>query len=96
MGNENKNLDGSVETTLINKTSEIVVMAVQTLPPESGDLLNFLADLIALIVILFLWNKEILPKDNVFTSFVIFIAFVIICFSGTLLMRVIGKRERPG
>jgi ABC-type polysaccharide/polyol phosphate export permease len=85
----------SIETKVINKVSETVAEAVRKLPAESGDVINFLADVIAGALLWYLWSEQLLAKDQVLLSFVIILAFLILCFIGTLLMRLADKPEKP-
>ncbi len=94
--NKKNKIEAPSETGIINSVSEVVALAVQTLPSEWGDRLNFLADLIAGLALIYLWSEDILPKEQVLLSFSFLLVFFILCFSGSILMRIINKRETPG
>ncbi len=76
---------------IINVISETIRDAVKHLPRQQGDLLNFLADLIAVGALLFLWSKNMLPQNQILLSVGMLMVFLLLCFTGTLVMR----RLRP-
>jgi hypothetical protein len=72
---------------IINLISETIRDAVKQLPRQSGDLLNFLGDLIAVGALLFLWWKNMLPQNQVLLSVGMLMVFMLLCFLGTFVMR---------
>ena len=90
---DKKDTKASRETLIINKVSEIISVAVKKLPNSSGDVLNFLADIIAGFVLVYLWKEGILPSEQVLLSFGIFLAFLLLCFTGSLLMRRVNIKK---
>jgi hypothetical protein len=72
---------------IINVISETIREAVKTLPRQSGDLLNFLADLIAIGALLFLWWKGMLPQNQILLSVGMLMVFLLLCLMGTWVMR---------
>ncbi|WP_422402701.1 hypothetical protein [Pseudomonas sp. GZD-209] len=90
MGKKNRN-DGkepkSDVARLIDSVASVVSKIAAMLPTASGDLLNFGADFLAVMLIGYLWWSGNLPKEQIFLSLVVALAFMLICFSGAMLMR---------
>jgi hypothetical protein len=77
----------SVPELVVNLISETIQEAVTKLPTKNGDLLNFLADLIAVGALLFLWWKNMLPQNQILLSVGMLMVFLLLCFMGTWVMK---------
>ena len=72
---------------IVNLISEVIRDAVKHLPTRYGDLLNFLADLIAVGALIFLWWKNMIPQSQIILSVGMLMMFMLLCFFGTWVMR---------
>lgn len=77
----------STTEMIVNLISETIRDAVKHLPTQNGDLLNFLADLIAVGSLLFLWWLNLLPQNQIILSFGMLLVFLLLCLMGTWVMR---------
>ena len=73
--------------SLIDRVAEVVSKIAALLPTDSGDLLNFGADVLAVVLVGYLWWSGNLPQEQVLLSLVVALAFMLLCFLGSLLMR---------
>lgn len=80
-------------TAIIDKVSDAVMKAVAGLPAYSGDRLNFLADVIAALVLGYLWYTGVLPRDQVLASFALLLVFLLLCFIATQLMKLVPRSQ---
>jgi hypothetical protein len=86
MPNKQKKADGVWEK-ILDIVSETIREGVKRLPTRYGDLLNFLADLIAVGVLLFLYQKDMIPQSQILLSVGMLMVFLLTCFFGTWVMR---------
>jgi hypothetical protein len=84
----------SPQNLLITKVSDVVSKGVGRLPNSSGDLLNYMADLIAVLLLGWGWYLEAITDELAIISFGMVLAYILICFMGTLLMRLVRGSEK--
>lgn len=77
----------TVTELIVTLISDVIRDAVKKLPTRYGDLLNFLADLIAVGALIFLWSKNMIPPSQILLSVGMLMTFMLLCFFGSWVMR---------
>ncbi|WP_236236043.1 hypothetical protein [Pseudomonas faucium] len=78
----------------VEEVSKNIQLIVGKLPAESGAVLNFGADVLAVLMMCFLAGAGILPQDQILSSLVAVLVFMLLCATGVMFV-ILANRSRP-
>ncbi|MFT0521411.1 hypothetical protein [Pseudomonas faucium] len=78
----------------VEEVSKIIQLIVGKLPAEFGALLNFGADVLAVLMVCFLAGAGTLPQDQILSSLVAVLVFMLLCATGVMFV-ILANTSRP-